>query len=229
MAIFRYDKQFFALIFSLFICHAQAKTEEDGRRWLNLSLAGELPAESWAWTLDIRPRWRDEGHAFDQVVASAYVIKHLNDKTSLGLGIDHAVSHPASAQSFEENRLTPQLTHKFDAFLGVKLTSRTRLEFRHREHAGDTAYRFREQIRAMKTLPKLPRLSLVASNELMLNLNNTDWNVRRGVDQNRAFVGVNWKTSQQISVDFGYQNQYVNTRHVDRINHVLLGTLFVHF
>lgn len=218
-----------AILVGFFMNTAQAETQEDGRYWLNLSLAGKLPAETWLWTFDFRPRWREEGSEFDQYIASGYVIKQLNKQASLGLGIDHIVTHPSGGKTFEENRLTPQFLYKFDEFLGIKLVSRTRFEFRHRENADDTAYRLREQLRAMWAFPKSPRLSLVLSNELMLNLNDTDWNIRRGIDQNRAFVGLNWKTSQQTSVDFGYQNQYINTRNVDRENHILMGTLFVNF
>lgn len=228
MKIYPYA-QLFVLIIGFFVGNAQAQTEEDGRYWLNLSLAGKLPAESWLWTFDFRPRWREEGSEFDQYIASGYLIKQLNKHASLGLGIDHIVTHPSGGKSFEENRLTPQFLYKFDEFFGIKLVSRTRLESRHREDFDDTAYRLREQLRAMWAFPKLSRLSLVLSNELMLNLNDADWNIRRGIDQNRAFVGLNWKTSQQTSVDIGYQNQYINTRPVDRQHHILMGTLYVNF
>lgn len=229
MTISQFQKLLFALFLNFFVTSVHARIEEDGRYWLNFSLAGNTPVESWLWTLDFRPRWREEGRDFDQFIASGYIIKQFNNKTSLGLGIDHIVTHPPGEKSFEENRLTPQLLYKFDEFFGIKVLSRARFEFRHREDSDDTAYRLRQQLRAMWAFPKSPRLSLVASNELMLNLNDTDWNIRRGIDQNRAFLGLNWKTSQQTSIDFGYQNQYINTRNIDRENHILLGTLFINF
>ena len=68
---------------------AHAEIEEDGRYWLNISLLGNLPANDWNWTLDLRPRWRDEGRNFDQFIASGYINKNLGPKLSLGLGVDH--------------------------------------------------------------------------------------------------------------------------------------------
>ena len=74
-----------ALISSLlFISNAQADSIEDGRYWLNFSFLGNLPAQDWSWTLDLRQRWREEGENFDQFIASGYIIKKLSPKFALG-------------------------------------------------------------------------------------------------------------------------------------------------
>ncbi len=208
---------------------AHAETEEDGRYWLNISLLGNLPANDWNWTLDLRPRWRDEGRNFDQLVVAGYVNKKLSNQLSLGLGIDHVVTHPASRESFQENRVAAQMHYKFDDILGLKLQSRTRFEFRAREGFDDTAYRLREQMRISYPLAFNPKLSLLVFDELFLNLNDTDWNVRRGIDQNRVFVGVAYQVDSHTGVEFGYLNQYVNTRTVDRENHILTATVRYNF
>ncbi len=74
-----------------------------------------------------------------------------------------------------------------------------------------------------------PRLLLVAYDEYFLNLNDTDYGAERGFDQNRAFVGVNWALNNQMKLEVGYLNQYVNGQRTDAMNHVLSGTLFVTF
>lgn len=208
---------------------ACADTIEDGRYWLNISLAGSLPVDTWGWTLDLRPRWREEGRYFDQLIASGYVIKKINSQASVGLGVDHVQNHPAGRESFEENRLTSQFLYKFEDFSWGKLQSRTRVEFRRREQFDDTAYRLREMLRASWAIPRLTDCSLVIFDELMLNLNDTDWNVRRGIDQNRAFVGLAYQVNKQAGLEFGYMNQYVNTRTIDRENHILTGTVRYQF
>lgn len=214
-----------ALVTALLLAStAHAEIEEDGRYWLNLSLLGNLPAEDWNWTLDLRPRWRDEGRNFDQFVASAFVNKKLGQKLSIGLGTDHVQNHPAGRESFEENRIVPQVIYKFDDIAGVKLQSRSRFEFRMREDFDDTSYRFREQIRASYPLAFNPKLSLVLFDELFLNVNDTNWNVRRGIDQNRVFAGVAYQTNSQTGFEFGYLNQYVNTRNIYRENHIVTAT-----
>jgi hypothetical protein len=203
---------------------AYAETEEDGRYWLNISLLGNLPAEDWNWTLDFRPRWRDEGRNFDQFIASGYINKKLSPKLALGVGIDHLQNHPAGRESFKENRLTPQMQYKFDDIAGIKLQSRTRFEIRRREHFDDTAYRLREQIRASYPFKFNPNLSFILFDELFINANNTAWNVRRGIDQNRVFVGMGYQANTHAIVEFGYLNQYINTRAIDRENHILNAT-----
>jgi Protein of unknown function (DUF2490) len=208
---------------------AYAETIEDGRYWLNISLLGNLPAQDWNWTLDLRPRWRDEGRNFDQFIASGFINKNLSPKFALGLGIDHVQNHPAGLESFEENRLVPQMQYKFDDIAGIKLQSRTRFEFRTREDFDDTAFRLREMIRASYPLSFNPKLSLLVFDELMINFNNTDWNVRRGIDQNRVFAGVAYQANTQTGFEFGYLNQYVNTRTIDRENHILTATFRYNF
>jgi Protein of unknown function (DUF2490) len=217
--------QILALSFFCLTTNVQAETIEDGRHWLNFGLAGPLPVDTWSWTLDLRPRWRDEGQNFDQFVASGFVIKQINSQASLGLGVDHVQNHPAKRESFEENRLSSQFLYKFEPFAGIKLQSRTRFELRRREHFDDTAYRLREMLRASWTIPQHPDWSLVLFDELMIHVNNTDWNVRRGIDQNRIFLGVNYKFNEHVSIESGYLNQHVNTRTIDRENHILNSTL----
>lgn len=219
----------FSFIFSVISLQAEAETIEDGRYWFNLSLAGPLPASTYSWAVDLRARWRDEGRNFDQFIASGYVIKQIDSKLSLGLGIDHLQNHPAGREPFEENRLTPQMIYKFDDIGNLKLQSRTRFEFRQREDFDDTAYRLREMLRVTYVLPQYPNVTLVASDEFFLNANNTDWNVRRGIDQNRAFIGVNYKINAHASIESGYLNQFVNTRANDRENHIINSTIRYNF
>ncbi len=109
------------------------------------------------------------------------------------------------------------------------MTSRTRLEQRHREGFSDEAYRVRQMLRAERPCGFSPQLSWVAFNEVFVNLDQTHWGARRGLDQNRAFIGINWKLNAIANADVGYLNQFVNTRAVDRENHVLMTTFRFNF
>ena len=206
-----------------------ADTIEDGRYWFALATQGKLPTENWSWNFDVHQRFRDEGKHADQFLTRASVAYHINPKTNIGLGFDHAVNHPAGKEASDENRLWQQIAYKFDSIYGVNLSSRTRLEQRWREGGDDTSYRFRQMIRATMPLEINPKLSIVAYDELFINLNNTDWNVNRGNDQNRAFLGASYAFNPSTSIESGYLNQYVNTRNIDRVNHVLATTLRLSF
>ena len=206
-----------------------ADTIEDGRYWFALSTQGKLPAQNWNWSFDVHQRYRDEGAQADQFLIRAGVSYQINPKTSIGLGFDHVVNHPAGKEASDENRLWQQIAYKFDPILGVNIASRSRLEQRWREGGDDTAYRFRQMIKGTIPLDINPKLAIVASEELLINLNKTDWGVNRGNDQNRAFLGINWAFTPSTSIETGYLNQYVNTRNTDRLNHVLATTLRLNF
>ena len=206
-----------------------ADTIEDGRYWFALATQGKLPVENWSWNIDINQRFRDEGARADQFFIRSSFSYHINPKTNVGIGFDHVVNHPAGKSASDENRLWQQFAYKFDSIYGINLSSRTRLEQRWREGGDDTSYRIRQMIRASMPLSINPKLSIVAFDELFINLNNTDWNVNRGNDQNRVFLGASWAFSPNTSVESGYLNQYVNTRNTDRVNHVLATTLRLSF
>ena len=206
-----------------------ADTIEDGRYWFAVTTQGKLPAQNWAWQFDVHQRYRDEGAHADNFFVRTGVSYQFNPKTTVGLGFDHVVNHPAGKEASDENRLWQQIAYKFDSIYGVNLSSRTRIEQRWREGGEDTAFRFRQMIKANIPLDINPKLSIVAYDELFINLNKTDWNVNRGNDQNRAFLGASWAFTPSTSIESGYLNQYVNTRNTDRVNHVLATTLRLSF
>ena len=210
-------------------CPLLADTVEDGRYWFALATQGKLPAENWIWNFDVHQRFRDEGAHADNFFIRSAVIYQMSPKSSIGLGFDHVVNHPAGKEASDENRLWQQISYKFDPIAGVNLSSRTRVEQRWREGGDDTAYRFRQMIKATIPLDINPKLSVVAYDELFINLNDTDWSVNRGNDQNRAFLGINWAFTPSASIETGYLNQYVNTRNIDRVNHVVATTLRLSF
>lgn len=208
---------------------ACADTEEDGRYWFSLYTQGKLPAENVYWSMDTHPRWREEGQHFDQLILRPSVFYKLDANTSVWLGYDTIINHPSGQSSFRENRLWEQFQHQFDAVADVTLISRTRFEQRRREDFQDVGHRLRQMFRATTPLNLHPSLSLVVFDEVFINLNQTEWGVRRGLDQNRLFLGINWKFNAVSNVDVGYLNQFVNSRTTDRENHVLSTTLRFNF
>jgi len=233
MSFFRFDHIFFSRVLFMFVLgglsHAVADTEEDGRYWFSVYTQGKLPAENFYWSMDTHPRWRDEGQHFDQLILRPSVFYKFNPKASVWLGYDTIISHPPSQSSQRENRLWQQFQYQFDEVANVTFISRTRLEQRRREDFQDVGHRLRQMVRATTPSGVHPSLSWVAFNELFINLNQTEWGARRGIDQNRLFVGANWKFSDFSNVETGYLHQFINTRTVDRENHVLMTTFRFNF
>lgn len=220
----------FLILATLISCkNAIAETIEDGRYWFSLYSQGPLPKENFYWSLDIHPRWREEGRHFDTLILRPSLIYKITPKTSIWTGYDTINNHPAGQSSFQENRLWEQVMHQFETFGGLTLTVRTRFEQRDREDYSDIAHRLRQMVRATTPSSLHQQLSWVIWDELFINLNQTDWGVMRGTDQNRLFLGANWKFDELSNLEVGYINQYVNGKTIDRENHILSSTIRFNF
>lgn len=220
----------FLILATLISCkNAIAETIEDGRYWFSLYTQGPLPKENFYWSLDIHPRWREEGRNFDTLILRPSLIYKITPKTSIWTGYDTINNHPAGQSSFQENRLWEQVMHQFEPFGALTLTVRTRFEQRDREDYSDIAHRLRQMVRATTPSSLHQQLSWVVWDELFINLNQTDWGVMRGTDQNRLFLGANWKFDDLSNLEVGYINQYVNGKTIDRENHILSSTIRFNF
>ncbi len=228
MSFFRFANVFVLLALSGLL-PAHADTEQDGRYWFSVYAQGKLPAEQLYWSMDMQPRWRNEGQHFDQLILRPAVFYKFNPKSSVWLGYDTVVSHPDGQSAQRENRLWEQLQYQFDAVADLTFTSRTRLEQRRREDSEEIGHRWRQMVRMTAPVSGHPQWLWVASNELFIQLNQTEWGARRGIDQNRFFIGAQWRFSDVSNVESGYLHQYVNTRTVDRENHVWMTTLRFNF
>ncbi len=78
-------------------------------------------------------------------------------------------------------------------------------------------------------LPLKWRLYAVVSDELFVNLNSVENGPLRGIDQNRLYAGIGRQMSNQVRMEVGYQQQYVNASDPtdDRANHILMTQLFL--
>ena len=188
-----------------------------------------MPRENWFWSLDVQPRLREEGSHFDTLILRPALFYKITPKTSIWTGYDTINNHPAGQSSFQENRLWEQVMHQFEPFGGLTLTVRTRFEQRDREDYSDIAHRLRQMVRATTPSSLHQQLSWVIWDELFINLNQIDWGVMRGTDQNRLFLGANWKFDELSNLEVGYINQYVNGKTIDRENHILSSTIRFNF
>ncbi|WP_198290678.1 DUF2490 domain-containing protein [Methylophilus sp. 5] len=204
---------------------AWAGPEEDGSYWHTLRLQGTLPAQNLYWNMDFNPRYRNEGKHIDYLYYRPAIFYKPNPKTSLWLGHDTIIGHPAGKSAYHENRWWEQFQYQFDPIASITFTNRTRVEEREREGFHDVGYRLREMIKSSTPLKNHSKLSFVVSNELFINVDKTDWGARRGFDQNRFFVGLNWKITERCNLETGYLNQFVNkaTHHLE--NHIINTTL----
>lgn len=204
---------------------AWAGAEEDGGYWLNVHMQGDLPWRNFGWSMDTNPRYRNEGKHIDSLYLRPAVFYKINPHSSLWLGHDTIIGHPAGKSAYRETRWYEQFQYQFDPIATVTFGSRTRLEERERIGFQNTGHRLRQMIKVTLPFKLHSKLSFVVYDELFINLNNTDWGARHGIDQNRIFIGGNWKFNKHTYVEAGYLNQFVNKAAVNLENHVISATL----
>lgn len=168
----------------------------------------------------------EKNEGMDRLLARGALGYRVTPWMSLWQG---AVWTPSYRPQFHnENRLFQQLLLE-NRLKKLIVINRTRLEERFIENAGATSLRFRHMVRLAYPLDKAQKWSAVTFDEYFVNLNRTPSGPRGGFDQNRLFVGINRKLTEQVNAEAGYMLVCVN-RHQgmpDKTNHVILLTLNV--
>lgn len=204
--------------------------ENDLQQWDQINLKVPLSADKKVLgQLEIQPRLgsvegvRDFWHP-NQLIIRPSIGYQLTPKVSVWQGYGWT---PFFEPDFKnEHRIYQQL--QIDNRLKkLSLTNRTRLEERFIEGAGGTSLRGRHMLRGAYPLGNSGKWSLVASNEIFVNLNSPSHAPKSGLDQNRAFAGINRRINKHINMEAGYLNAYVNRAEpiANRMNHVIMFTV----
>ena len=215
-------------LLALAVCPApaSAQTVTDERIWFVLTLQEQgSDASPWRWSTDFILRGRDGASDLDTLSFRPTLLYALNGQSTLGGGYVIAATFPASGGTTTEHRAFGQYAWSGRPG-GTSLSYRARLEARFIEGNNAAAARLRNQIRASRPIRAGSRLSLVASDELFLHLNDTARNAR-GIDQNRAFAGLALAVGRAGRVEAGYLNQFSPGHRgaADRMNHILSTAL----
>jgi hypothetical protein len=199
----------------------------DEQVWAAVSVQAPVAKDSRILvSLDGHTRFRAGGKDLDNTMLRPGIGWRVNPKLDLLVG--YAVTETQMAgPNRKEERLWQQAGYTLADGPAGRLTGRTRLEQRFREGGNDTGGRLRQMVRFTHPIAGSP-FSLVASDELFIALNDTDWGQKAGIDQNRAFLGGGWQASKVLRVELGYLNQYIRVANgPDRTNHNLsLTTAF---
>ena len=215
-------------LLALLMCPAAAaaQTVTDERLWFVLTLQEQgSDATPWRWSGDMIVRGRDGASDLDTFSVRGTLIYAFNRHSSVGGGYTLAATYPVSGGTTIEHRWFGQYVVSGRPG-GTSLSYRARLEARFIEGNSGEVTRLRNQIRASRPIRSGSRLSLVASDELFVHLNDTTRNAR-GVDQNRAFAGLGVAVGSGGRVEVGYLNQFSPGHRgaADRMNHILSTAL----
>ncbi len=200
-------------------------TESRTSLW-TMSLTRLTFSEHWRGFVDIQPRFTindiaggDNGR-LDMLLMRGAVGYQLTKNIGLYQGYANIPTYdPKKA----EHRSFQELFIKQPLRKGV-FAHRLRFEQRDLDGVDETAYRFRYFARLVYPLNNWhPKLSLAVNEEVFINLNDADGGPQSGFNQNRLFMGLNYRVNPNLAYEFGYQNQYVNRRGGadDISNHIL--------
>lgn len=202
-----------------------ARADVDGQGWVQLLVQGRLAEPRLRWVGEVQPRFGRNFTDADRLLLRPALGWEVAPGWSLWLGYAWT---PLLTPLQHEHRPYQQLLA--ESTLGpVALVNRTRFEQRFIEGAGGPSLRARHLVRGVwGPLPATPALRLAASEELFVNLNGVTGGPAGGLDQNRAFVGLNVLVNAALQLEAGYLHNHVwRAGGDDRVNHVLLIVAFV--
>jgi hypothetical protein len=210
-------------------------TSSDSRTsaWL-MSLTRMKLTEDLRAFVDVQPRFtlNDTSGGEDKALSTLLMRGALGYQLTPNVGLYQGYAYiPTYDPKRVEHRSFQELLIKQALSTGA-LAYRLRFEQRFLDGLDDTAYRFRYFMRYTRPLTNInPKLSLAMNEEVFINLNDADDGPQSGFNQNRLFLGLNYKVNSQLSYDIGYQNQIVNVLggRNNVMNHILFFGIITNF
>jgi hypothetical protein len=145
-------------------------------------------------------------------------------KIELAIGYRHVEDFNDGRELPNEERLRQHIIVP----LGAGFTTRLRLEQRFYSAGPDIGHRFRGQLRYVLPFTR-GGLGLFAAHETFLNLNDTGWGQRSGIERMRNSIGLGAPIGKQLRIETGYMNQYRFGRNGarDQMDHIASLTLML--
>ena len=212
------------LCFLLFINNCAFAMENDLGLWVPVYIS--LPVnKKFRANLEINPRIQENITHINQLFVRPSIGYQLTDNLSIWQGYGWITNYiPGFTR---EQRIWQQLLHEKD-FSKFSLINRFRLEERFIQDVNGVPLRARYLLKTMFPFEKTKKWFFVTSDELFVNFDNHFHGPQAGIDQNRFFVGLNHKISDNVSLEGGYQMQYLNKQSPtqDRLNHIILINMY---
>jgi hypothetical protein len=217
----------------LILC-ASSLAESDWHTWGAVVTTGDFlsPNTGMDFWMEGQGRFNDDTSRFNQGIVRAALGYRLAPRTTIWAGYGFIPNNPRNRrEKVIEHRAWQQLTWRAeDPIHGFSLSTRTRLEQRTIEGFDDLGWRFRQFVKLTYPLPISELLYLSFWDELFLNVDDTDWGAKSGVDQNRILGGLGIKIASQTKFEIVYMHQFVKReRRVDGHNHILSFTVLHRF
>ncbi|MFN8061738.1 MAG: DUF2490 domain-containing protein [Vicinamibacterales bacterium] len=178
---------------------ASAQSADDVQLWMPLVFQGSF-AGAGRFSAELQPRFDENVSSADRVTIRTAVGREVSKHVTWLVG--HAwirFFHDAG----HEQRAWEQATISGAAF-GWAAATRVRLEERWLPRVAHPSLRVRVMERVSRAVRPHSAWSVAASDEVGLTLNGTEGGPARGLDRNRAYVGLGRRLTSALSAEGGY-------------------------
>lgn len=209
----------FQILFSLTTAHAQYRPD-DTVLWKWIRVDGvlstpedlEILKDRIVYSIETQYRLKNDLEDFHQLLLRPMLGYKIDETRTLWLGYTY-VAQDVNGEIVSENRLFQMITYSAKLNKSpVVFMGNTRLEQRFIENDSELAFRLRQLLRVSFDLFSLnpeTKVGLFFQDEIFLRLNDS-WAGQSGYDQNRAVVGLEFKTkikNTPVSFNVGYMNE----------------------
>jgi hypothetical protein len=186
--------------------------------------------------LELQPRIGNDASNLTTAIVRPALGWAINDRATLWVGylMQADSTTPDSDVYLIENRAWQGFSWKDTANNKQFIWEvRNRLEERFLPHNADPSIRWRTRFRVEQLIPDWSSWSVIASEEIFVNLNDNsnNANLQAGAQQNRLYVGVGYRFAPDVQVETGYLYQHVwrNPPSVDQNNNIWMTNLNLNF
>ncbi len=222
------------MIMALMVSNSVEATS-DFQIWVPININAKL-TEQLRGFLELQPRIGDNASNLTTAIVRPALGWALNEKATLWVGYLMQADSvtPDSDTYLIENRAWQGFSWKDTANEKQFIWEvRNRLEERFLPHNSDPSIRWRTRFRVEQLIPGWSPWSVIASEEIFVNLNDNSNNaqLQAGAQQNRLYVGIGYRFAPEVQVETGYLYQHVwkNPPSADQNNNVWMTNLNLNF
>ncbi len=215
--------------------NTSVQATSDFQTWVPININVKLTTQLRGF-LELQPRIGNDASNLTSMIVRPAIGWAVNDKATLWLGYLMQADSitPDSDTYLIENRVFQGFSWKDTANDKQFIWEfRNRLEERFLPRNSDPSIRWRTRIRVEQLLPDHSPWSIIASEEIFVNLNDNAHNaqLQAGAQQNRLYLGVGYRFTPEVQVETGYLYQHVwrNAPSPDQNNNIWMTNLNLNF
>jgi hypothetical protein len=219
----------------VFMVSAHVQATSDFQIWVPININTKL-TEQLRGFLELQPRIGNNASNLTSAIVRPALGWAINKQASIwvGYGMQADSVTPDSDTYRIENRAWQGFTWRDTANEKQFIWEvRNRLEERFLAGNSDPSIRWRTRFRVEQLISGWPHWSVIASEEIFVNLNDNSNNaqLQAGTQQNRLYAGLGYRFTPEAQVETGYLYQHVwrNSPSADQNNNIWMTNLNLNF